>query len=186
MYFRGIQRFMYLHTPNSMCTVAEIKCTLFKCVLTNSHKLRYFWIWMHYAVLPKLTALFPNYVHSFQNWPEKGIVQAVVKPNYCCQVPPTSHEVTCWSSDRFLNMDVAESDLSNESLRFQAVGMVMSGLAQGKTATRVGLTPGSSPTWTRWRKCEKYPAGVRQRGAVHQRPATGRTAELSMGKCSVG
>ena len=56
-----------------MCTVAEIECNLFKYVLTNSNNLRYFWIWMHYAVLSKLTALFPNYVQCFQNWPEKGV-----------------------------------------------------------------------------------------------------------------
>ena len=48
-------------------TIAEIDCTLFKYVLTNSNKLRYFGIWMHYAVLTKidctiskLRALFPE------------------------------------------------------------------------------------------------------------------------------
>ena len=50
-----------------MRTIAEIDCTLFKYVVTNSNKLRYFWIWMHYAVLSKidctiskLRALFPE------------------------------------------------------------------------------------------------------------------------------
>ena len=50
-----------------MCTVAEIECTPFKYVFTNSNNLRYFWRWMHYAVLSKidctiskLRALFPE------------------------------------------------------------------------------------------------------------------------------
>ena len=42
-------------------------------------------------------------------------------------------------------MDVAESGLSNEFLHSQTVGMVGSGLAQGKAAKRLGLTLGSSP-----------------------------------------
>ena len=62
--------------------IRRIRCALspiFNALYSNTSLLilisylRYFWIWMHYAVLSNLTALFPNYVHCFQNWPEKGV-----------------------------------------------------------------------------------------------------------------
>ena len=45
----------------------------------------------------------------------------------------------------FGNIDVPGKGQSNKFIHSQAVGMVGSGLAQRKTATRVGLTMGSSP-----------------------------------------
>ena len=60
-------------TPNNACTSAEIECTIFKLAHTMTNNLHCFQIFVHYAVLSKLTALILNYVRYFHNRPGKGV-----------------------------------------------------------------------------------------------------------------